>query len=179
MGTRKWLITSVAGLIALAGAGAGSFAAVRANAGQVGSAPCPVSYGRCIPSMRSADVISALKAKGHECAIESTGWLCTIRIGDASYEARLRTPGGQLASAYVSTRSATDGITRGAKAYMSWFAELPFADDPQMVAYVDDWLTQQIDAGKKVTAEIAGYRYELNASNSKGYVTFDVEGLES
>ncbi|WP_214416802.1 hypothetical protein [Sphaerisporangium fuscum] len=185
MAARTWLIASAAGLIALAGAGAAGYTVTaRAQAAVTGPVPCaPDTYKRCIPSLKFDQVLDALKAQGHQCGMRSgyaESWKCELYVGNAGFEMGLEAPAGGISEVSVEVRCGTDGeITRGARSYISWLATLPFADDPQTVAYVGKWLTRQIDGRKDVRSEIAGYKYEVYASGGKGQVSVRFRAVET
>jgi hypothetical protein len=152
---------------------------------------CGVAKARCIPSLQSAAVIDALKSKGYGCNSRNgqgleglVQWECDLRIGATKYSLNMGTLRGHINTVLAevsiqanrSAQGGKGGTASGTVPYLLWFASLPFADDPLTVADVKAWLTRQVQSGKKATVNIAGYRYEVDASE-EGAASFDMQGM--
>lgn len=185
---RVAVLVAVAALVV---ATVASFAVTRSRTPSLRPTGCGVAKARCIPSLESAAVIGALKSKGYGCTSrDGQGleglvlWECVLRIGATKYSLNMGTLRGHvntvLAEATVqankSAQGGKGGTASGTVPYLLWFASLPFADDLLTVADVKAWLTRQVQAGKKATVNIAGYRYEVDASK-EGAATFDMQGM--
>jgi hypothetical protein len=183
-------VAILAAVVALVVAAVAGFAVTRGRTPSQRPGDCPGSRARCIPTLQGSAVIAALKSKGHGCDSESENradgvrWECKLQIGATEYSLHMRTLHGQVNTVLADVRVLADrpaqGGSRGAASgtvpYLLWFASLPFSDDPLTVADVRAWLTRQVEAGRKATVEIAGYRYEVDASK-EGAATFDMEGM--
>jgi hypothetical protein len=168
-GRARLIVTLVAiGLAALLVSGAASFGAAGGFNPQGGQSEDCGGVNRCIPSLRSGDVISALEAKGFTCTPDSGG-SCELQFGNSRFEMSMDTAGendDQIAS-IITHVTIPPGVQRGGRIipYFVWFASLPYADDPVLVQEVTAWIQQQVDGGTDAEALIGGYRYNVAASS--------------
>jgi hypothetical protein len=182
-------VAILAAVVALVVAAVAGFAVTRGRTPSQRPTDCPGSRARCIPTLQGSAVIAALKSKGHDCTSENRGdgvrWECKLQIGATEYSLHMNTRHGQVNTVLADVRVLADrpaqgggnqGAASGTVPYLLWFASLPFSDDPLTVADVKAWLTRQVEAGKRATVRIAGYRYIVDASK-EGAATFDMEGM--
>jgi hypothetical protein len=175
-------------LVALVVATVASFAVTRSKTPSQRPIRCQGNNTGCIPTLKGSDVIAALKSKGHNCTSEKSQdevvWKCNLLIGATNYDLRLATLHGQvisvLAGVLADNRSQSGKRGTGSRTvpYFLWFASLPFSDDPRTVADVKAWLTRQVEAGRKATVDIAGYRYRVDATGGESGESFARFGME-
>lgn len=158
---RLLLITGVVALVTTAVAGVGAYAAARSSQLARDTASCGAS-SRCIPGLPAAAVLEKLKAAGHECETTYGRWRCEFEVGGAFYTAYIYERRELINEIGLTVSGAGDELTASQRAYLTWFATVPFAHDPAFTAEIEAWLAQKLDAGENVTATVGqGYRYEL------------------
>jgi hypothetical protein len=178
-GMRRLLLVALAvGFVAFAASGIATYAGVSSSRSAVGPVECEGGgAGRCIPSLKSASVINALKAQGHDCSTEPGDWVCALGIGEVRYESRLVEVGDQIGE-YLTTVRKPDGSppSNTTVEYLVWLACLPFADDPATESDIRNWVTQRLNDSKDAKVKIAKYGYELDTSDP-GYIMLKVRGV--
>ncbi|MEV4569842.1 hypothetical protein AB0K12_39295 [Nonomuraea sp. NPDC049419] len=163
-GRSRWLVILAAGLAAFLAAGTGSYLyAHDLRAGQV-TQSCGARA--CIPGLKASALLDALKGRGHECEDASGGaWLCEMVVGSIGLQARVNVSDGGV-HRLTGTVFHADGdpLTEAGLAYLTWFAVLPYRDDPAATAQIRDWLTKMIEVDKDTQATILDYTYVLVTS---------------
>jgi len=156
------LIALTIALAALLAGAAGGYLLARGVKKSADRATC--DNLRCIPSLKASSVIDALRGRGFTCAEKNSTWECRLRIGDTSYQSRLSQRDGLIYNYDDSVRTEKDGeASASTRAFLVWFAALPFADDPVLTAEIDGWLTPRLGGGALTKATIGGYTYDLTA----------------
>lgn len=159
---RLRLIALAVALVTLVGGGTGGYLLTRSERKTSYRASCGNLY--CIPSLKASSVIDALRGRGFTCAEKNSTWECRLRIGDTSYQSRLSQRDGLIYNYDDSVRTEKDGeASASTRAFLVWFAALPFADDPVLTAEIDGWLTPRLGGGALTKATIGGYTYDLTA----------------
>lgn len=159
---RLGLIALAVALVMLVGGGAGGYLLARDVKKSADRATC--GNLRCIPSLQASSVIDALTGRGFTCAEKSGTWECQLRIGDTRYRSRLLQQDGLIYNYDDSVQTEKDGeASASTRAFLLWFAALPFADDPVLTEEIEGWLTQRLSGGANTKATIGGYIYDLTA----------------
>ncbi|MEO3888381.1 hypothetical protein [Nonomuraea sp. B5E05] len=174
MGTRsRWILILAAGLAAFLAAGAGAYLYARdLRAGQV-TQSC--GSRDCIPGLEASALRDALRSRGHTCEDKSRGsWMCEMVVGSVHFEAWVESSDGGVHRLSPRVFHADDDpLTKAGLAYLTWFAVLPYRDDPAATAEIRNWLTSQTEAGKDTQATILDYTYVLRTSE-KAHVRLDI-----
>ncbi|WP_043632962.1 hypothetical protein [Nonomuraea candida] len=163
-GRSRWILILAAGLAAFLAAGAGAYLYARdVRAGQV-TQSCGARD--CIPGVEAAALVEALKGRGHACENPSKGaWSCQMVVGSIAFQSWVHVSDGGVHRLTGKVFHADGGpLTEAGRAYLSWFAVLPYRDDPAAAAQIRDWLTQMIEADKDTKATILDYTYVLVTS---------------
>lgn len=164
-GKRRWRkplrVSLAVGMVAFLLAGIPVYSV--SNAIRTGPGPS----GCCIPRLKAASVVEALKSKGHECSDDQYGVSCELRIGRYGYETRVETSDDGLINDLSGKVSFPEGEAVGLNSisYLVWVASVPYAHDPQFMAEIKDWVTIQVQSGREVTANVGRYGCQLDASN--------------
>lgn len=164
---RLWLLALAVALVMVVGGGASGYLLTRAVKQTSHRATCGNLY--CIPTLKAASVIDALKGQGFTCVEDSvTSWKCELRIGDTQYRSRLSHRDGLILSFDDSVSTGKTGeASASTKAYLVWFAALPFSDDPVLTEQIDGWLLPRLSGGADTRATIGGYSYRLTATDQQ------------
>jgi hypothetical protein len=163
----RLLVIVAVGVVALLAAGIGAFLMGRDyRTYQVVQGCGPYN---CIPALKADTVIEALKREGHTCEQESGDiWYCDMMVGSVHFKSQVGVSEGYIYRLSAEVFHADDErLTDGGMAYMSWFATLPYRDDPATTEEIKDWLAEQIDARKDTKATILDYKYTLLIEKSK------------
>lgn len=163
----RLIVLLVVGVVALLAAGIGAFLMGRDyRTYQVVQGCGPYN---CIPALKAGTVIEALKGEGHTCKQESRDvWYCDMMVGSVHFKSSVGVSEGYIYQLTAEVFHADDErLTDGGMAYMSWFATLPYRDDPAATEEIKDWLAEQIDARKDTKATILDYKYTLLIDKSK------------
>ncbi|GIH19453.1 hypothetical protein [Rugosimonospora africana] len=173
------LITALAAaLVGLLAAGIGCFALVTSSRDAPGPTEC--DGDTCIPTLRAAPVVAALKSQGHECRIDGDGWVCDLDIGDVHYELEVGiTSEDQIYEVRAEVTKPEDAqLSAQSLNYLVWAASLPFGDDKPTMSEIRSWVTGRAKDNKDSKAKISGYEYELDSSNPHT-ITFTFRGVRS
>lgn len=155
------------GVVALLGAGAGTYLGV-SNYRSSLAGPADCGGRRCIPNLKVADVRTAMESRGFQCESDS-GWTCRLQIGVVEYTVYLDVIGDHIADLLAQVVYPED-ITPGETtlSYLVWLAQLPYADDPEFMSDIRNWIEQKVSAGaENARAKIGGYGYELNVKQRR------------
>jgi hypothetical protein len=156
--------------VAFAAAGAGGFVTARAAAGGLGPTGCGPT--QCIPTLSPDAVIAALEERGFECAAPegataadtTSPTTCELTIGGARYDARVLSTDGLISSYEIDvSRNPELPPSPRAAGFLTWFAVLPFGDDPEAESMAERWLSEHVDGGEGAAVAIRGYEYRLFA----------------
>ncbi|MFI7425493.1 hypothetical protein ACIBPB_00750 [Micromonospora sp. NPDC049836] len=153
-------------LVALLGGGAGGYALVHNARKNSDRANC--GGAQCIPGLKGEALLAVLTKQGFACADGDSGPGCTLRAGETEYELHLDIR-AELIQGYSVTVTSPDGreVSETKRTFLVWFAALPFSDDPALVSEIEQWLVPRLTGGENVTAEIGGYRYDLQAERTR------------
>jgi len=174
---RAWrrlrLIALAVALVVLVAGGAGGYLLARGVKKTSYRASCGTL--RCIPSLPVSSVIDALKGRGFACAEKADvdTWTCQLRIGDTHYESRIAQQDGLIYKFDNSVRTERSEVADAAKAFLVWFAAMPFSNDPVLAEEIDGWLIPRLSGGTDTKVTIGGYFYSLTAA-SQQYLRLDV-----
>jgi len=167
---RAWrrlsLIALAVALVMIMGAGAGGYLLARSVRKSSDWATCGALH--CIPSLKASSVIDALKERGFTCvekiSIDSTA--CQMRIGDTRFESHVMHKDDLIYHYDDSVNTDKDGeASASTKAFLMWFAALPFSNDPVLTEEIEAWLTSRLSGGADTKATIGGYAYSLKATD--------------
>jgi len=64
-------------------------------------------------------------------------------------------------------------VADAARAFLVWFAAMPFSNDPVLAEEIDGWLIPRLSGGTDTKVTIGGYFYSLTAA-SQQYLRLDV-----
>jgi hypothetical protein len=117
----------------------------------------------CIPSLKVASVIDALKGRGFTCAEKASDWECRLRIGDTRYESNIAHKDGLIYRFDNSVNTERREVADSTKAFLVWFAAMPFSNDPVLAEEIDGWLMPRLSGGTDTRVTIGGYFYSLTA----------------
>ncbi|WP_194244269.1 hypothetical protein [Nonomuraea phyllanthi] len=158
--SRRTIVT-VAGLLALLLAGTGAYLFTRDIRLNQFTQSC--GSRDCIPGLQASGVTEALKKKGHSCKRqEHDSWYCDLVIGSMTFKATISFSDGYVYRLTADVFHADNGkLTKAGMAYLTWFATLPYRDDPATSADITKWLAEQVAAAKDTKARIADYEYVL------------------
>jgi hypothetical protein len=167
-------VAAAAGTFVTHGTGTGTDAGAAPSAG-LGPVPCDDEW--CIPSLRAGAVFAALERRGFTC---DSG--CDLVAGSSSYTEQV--VGGTTYSAGIRAdpvlisgfelRVLHDPglpLSPSANGFLTWFAVLPFGNDPEAEDAVRQWLSDSI--GSDAAVRIRGYEYRL-AGLEPGNVTLEM-----
>jgi hypothetical protein len=176
---RRLVVAGLAtGLIAAAGAGIASYTGVRNTKYADGPVDCG-GVSRCIPNLKPATAVEALKSQGHDCArADGRIWKCNLQAGLNQYETSFSVARNQdLIDGYQGSIRGPAGTTRGdaTTSYLVWLASMPYADDPVLLSEIKAWVGQQVDGGRQAEARIGDYSYEFDASRPES-VSLSITG---
>ncbi|WP_166427673.1 hypothetical protein [Nonomuraea mesophila] len=169
----RWVLILAAGLAAFLAAGAGAYLYARdLRAGQV-TQSC--GSRDCIPGVEASELLDGLRGRGHTCENASGGsWMCEMVVGSIHFEAGVEvSDGGVYRLSPEVFHADDDPLTEAGLAYLTWFAVLPYRDDPAAKAEIGNWLNAQVEAGKDTQATILDYTYVLRTSK-KAHVRLDI-----
>jgi hypothetical protein len=159
----------LAGVVALAAGAVSGYLAVSAATGGRSSVPCgDIAGARCVPNVRADAVIGVLEEHGFECEDEF-GKECELHIGDTWYRvyAGHHEEGGLLAGYRVQVyHHPALELSPRATGLLTWFAALPFADDPEANDVSREWLAE--NAGGDGEATIRGLEYQVTTTQEPG-----------
>ncbi|WP_204018123.1 hypothetical protein [Sphaerimonospora thailandensis] len=148
-------------LVVFLAAGGGAYALTRDYRSNQMTQDCGNSYG-CIPGLKVTTLVEALKDRGHTCEEKSSSWHCDMVIGHVYFDLWLQTSGGYIYSVSVRLHRMDDkALTGTGLSYLSWFAALPFRDDPVLTKEIEGWIAQQLENNKDTKATIGDYEYVL------------------
>jgi hypothetical protein len=184
---RRLLAALAAGLAAavLSGVTSHTIAGVAQTSGPPDQ---PVSCGQgsaeaCFATVRIEDVAAALRQQGFTCTPPPQAFGiqfdCDLTIGVGDYHALLMAPGAdELQSLLVDVKFDPAGPPGpAAVAFLSWFVELPFANDAASTAAASQWLLQHLPQRGVHEATINNYQYRLDvASRQPGFVRIEAAG---
>lgn len=159
-GSRRATVVIAVALVCLLVAGVGAYAAARDY--RVNQTTQSCGYGKCIPGLRITTVVDALKERGHKCESHTMSWNCGMKIGLVYLNTWLQTSGESIHSISVTiNRMGGDALAGTGHSYLSWFAGLPYRDDPVLIKEIEGWIAEQIDARKDKKATIGDYEYVI------------------
>ncbi|GAB3275659.1 hypothetical protein GCM10027589_00990 [Actinocorallia lasiicapitis] len=165
MASRVLGVAAAAAVAVGAGCAALAYNVASGKAGGYGPEDCPSDGGLCVPALKAADIYSALTGKGYTCAADT----CELQIGETKFEAQVGEKGGAVNEIHASVWEPDGEViaSPSSLAFISWFAELPFADYPEVVGDVRVWITRKAEAQTISDGRIAGYRYSLDTSRAE------------
>lgn len=168
----RLLVVAVAGLVAFLAAGAGAYLIARDHRTYQVTQSC--GGHNCIPALRTAALVEALKGRGHTCKQEGREWFCDLMVGSVHFKVWVSDADGHIhrISAEV-FHAEKEKVTKAGKTYLAWFAILPYRDDAAATAEIRNWLTEQLEAGKETKATILDYQYVLTTPKDGG-VSLDI-----
>lgn len=159
----RWVVVAVVlGVVALLGAGIGTYLGVSNHRSNL-PGPADCGRGRCIPTLKAADVRAALEDRGFQCESDSS-WMCQLEVGVTDYSVYLTVTGDHISDLYATVFYPED-VTPSATSlsYLVWLAQLPYANDPEFMSDIRNWIEQKVSEGtENARANIGGYGYELN-----------------
>lgn len=159
--SRRGLVVLLVGLVVFLAAGGGAYALARDYRVNQMTQDCGRSHG-CIPALKITTLAEALRDRGHTCDEKDSSWHCDMVIGRVYFDVWLQTSEEYIYSISVRLFRMDDKALAGTGlAYLSWFAALPFRDDPVLTKEIEGWITQQIDANKDTKATIGDYEYVI------------------
>lgn len=163
-------------VVAFLTAGAGTFAAARADAGGLGPTVCSDGGSRCIPGIPGDAVIELLIDRGFDCEMRR---FCRLGVGTTSYEAEIvsHEDVNDLIYQYaldVRHDPALE-LSQPAMAFLTWFAVLPFGNDPEAEDVSREWVTEHVGGDHEIT--IREFAYTL-ASPEPGHVRLTLEAVD-
>jgi hypothetical protein len=164
---RLWLIALAVALVMLVGGATSGYLLTRDIKQTAHRATCGNLY--CIPTLKASSVIDALKGRGFTC-IEGTAtrWDCELQAGDTYYRSSLSHRDGLILSYDDSVKTGNAGeASASTKAFLVWFAALPFSNDPVLTEQIDGWLIPRLSGGADTKATIGGYTYRLAATDQQ------------
>lgn len=155
----------VAGLVAFVLAGTGAFVLARNHRVTQVTESC--GGHTCIPGLKAMTVVEAMRGQGYACTTDSDDWHCELDIGATYFDVWFRVYGDLIHKMSMRVRRADETTMAGTGlAYLSWFAIMPYRDDPATSKDIRDWLTQQIAKRKDTKAKILDYEYVLQNPES-------------
>ncbi|WP_203862645.1 hypothetical protein [Plantactinospora mayteni] len=114
--------------------------------------------------MKHSSVIETLKAQGYACADDERTTNCELRVGPLAFKASVGVAEDLVSEVYVTASwHDTDRQSDTLLPYLSWFASLPYSEDPTLTAEISQWLTEQVEGGKATEATIGDFVYQVKA----------------
>ncbi|GAA0731327.1 hypothetical protein Drose_26355 [Dactylosporangium roseum] len=163
---RRLVVIMVAvALVAVGGGGAAGYF----GGGNAAKAKYVASCGGagCIPTLQGKKVVDALTGKGFACK-EEHNWECKFVAGENEYTVFVQIRDGLISEVQGWSRSADEQeVSPARKAFLLWFAALPFNNDQTTVSEIENWLVPLLTGGKNAEVVIGGYIYELTAERSR------------
>lgn len=177
------LVSLVIGAVVAVVAGVGSFLGTRTLTGGGAGVRCG-SADLCFASFEAEDIRSFLTERGFECE-GGDGRECELRTASGRYSLFMSIPDGD---GRVRRFEAGVHIAPGVEMpgpgeqFHAWFAELPFADDPDRAEEATQWVAQhrQVGGDGVERTTIGSYDYSLiNRADMDQTVTLMVEAGET
>ncbi|OPG13301.1 hypothetical protein [Microbispora sp. GKU 823] len=166
----------VAGLVAFLLAGTGAFVLARNHRAAQVTVSCDDDYG-CVPGLKAMSALGSLRDQGYTCTTESDDWHCELTIGTTYFDVWFRVYDELIHKMSIRVnRAGDDTMATTGVAYLSWFATIPYRDDPATSKDIRDWLAEQIAKHKETKAKILDYEYVLQNPDSKS-TKFTIEAV--
>lgn len=168
------LVSLLAGVLALAGAGFGGFMIVDNLGAETGPGQCGGGRQGCIPTLPAEAVIEVISDRGFACGGDTNQFddtkqtmNCNITLGDYEYRLFLSVDHGHIEyyNADVFLREGTT-LSPSGEAYLNWAGIIPFGADPAAEQAALEWLAEHLGGPEEeAEARIRGYRYQLEQSD--------------
>lgn len=154
------VVAVVAGLVAFLVAGVGAYLLARDY--QVNQVTQSCGSYACIPRLKAATVVKALEDQGYACQASFNHRYCELRVGTVNFKVTLSVADEHIYEIDASIfRSDGAPLTKTGVDFLSWFATLPYRDDPVTTTDIQEWLAEQIKKDKETKATILDYQYVL------------------